>query len=220
MGDSKRLAGLHSEAEAQFERSVDATRRLVETEPTMAAAWFHRSAALNSMWWLLYTTDRGGNESRILGLLDEMTEAERRAYECQPETRALSSLLASEMTRAAIAIEFDLADPIETEEALAATERRIVELSEAEPELGVLRRRRAEAHLRRGDGLEMLATKARDAGDARDARRLALAAAEAFDACAAVQRDRIARREQVAANEDAMLAYAIEHAKALREAER
>ncbi len=220
VGDSKRLAGLHSEAEAQFERSVDATRRLVETEPTMAAAWFHRSAALNSMWWLLYTTDRGGNESRILGLLDEMTEAERRAYECQPETRALSSLLASEMTRAAIAIEFHLADPIETEEALAATERRIVELSEAEPELGVLRRRRAEAHLRRGDGLEMLATKARDAGDARDARRLALAAAEAFDACAAVQRDRIARREQVAANEDAMLAYAIEHAKALREAER
>ena len=149
-----------------------------------------------------------------------MIASETREHALLPESRALANLLASRLLRTVIAIEFGLIDPAEAEAALAEGEERAVELSESEPDLGLLRRVRAEAHLRRGDGLEALSGRARVAGDAAEARRLATAAAAAFESCAAVQRDRIARREQVATNEDAMLAYAIERAKAMREAGR
>jgi len=46
--------------------------------------------------------------------------------------------------------------------------------------------------------------------------RPAADAAVAFESLVEVQRDRLARREQVAENEDAMLAYGLEHADAMR----
>ena len=92
----------------------------------------------------------------------------------------------------------------------------IVAISDSEPELGLLRRRRAEAHLRRGQSLELLVDAALDSGAEAEARRRAADAAVAVESLVEVQRDRLARREQTAENEDAMLAYGLEHAAAMR----
>ena len=46
--------------------------------------------------------------------------------------------------------------------------------------------------------------------------RLAADAAAAFESLVEVQRDRLDRREQVTENEDALLAYGLEHAAARR----
>ena len=58
----------------------------------------------------------------------------------------------------------------------------------------MLRRRRAEAHLRRGQSLELLVDAALDSGAEAEARRLAADAAVAFESLVEVQRDRLARR--------------------------
>jgi hypothetical protein len=85
----------------------------------------------------------------------------------------------------------------------------IVAISEAEPEIGLLRRRR-------GDALAMFVEQARVQGDEAEAQRLAAEAAICFETGAEVQRERLARREQTATNEDALLAHLLEQAEAMR----
>lgn len=216
IGDRARLDGDRDRAMAFFARALEATERLVEAHPALPRAWFHHGAALNSMWWLLYKNFQEGNEARILETFDAMIDAERREDAILSTTNSRSNMGISRMLRTYLAIEFGLIDGAEAEATLAELEASIVAISESEPDLGLLRRRRAEAHLRRGQALELLVNAAIAAGDETEARRLAADAAVAFESLVEVQRDRLARREQVAENEDAMLAYGLEHAAAMR----
>ncbi len=216
IGNQARLDGDRDRAMVFFTRALEATERLVEAHPERPRAWFHHGAALNSMWWLLYKDFQEGNEARILETFDAMIEAERREDEILSTTNSSSSIAISRMTRTFLAIEFGLIDGAEAEASLAELEASIVAISESEPELGLLRRRRAEAHLRRGQSLELLVDAAIESGDETEARRLAADAAVAFESLVEVQRDRLARREQTAENEDALLAYGLEHAAAMR----
>lgn len=216
IGDIRRRAGDFDEAMGFFTESVSASTRAVEIAPDRAETWFHHGSALNSLWWILYTERRAGNEARILDIVDRMADAERREEDLLAHSSARSSRLITDMSRMMLAIEFRVADPVEAEEVFEDREAAIVALSEAEPELGILRRRRAEAHLRHGQGLSMLVEQAVEAGRSEEAVRLAARAAVAFEACARVQRDRLGRREQVATNEDAMLTFAVEQAEAMR----
>ena len=216
IGDRARLDGDRDRAMELFTRAVAATERLVEAHPELPRAWFHHGAALNSMWWLLYKDFQEGNEARILETFDAMIEAERREDAILSTTNSSSSMAISQMTRTYLAIEFGLIDGAEAEAMLAELEASIVAISESEPELGLLRRRRAEAHLRRGQSLELLVERALESSDQTEARRLAADAAVAFESLVEVQQDRLDRREQVAENEDAMLAYGLEHAAAMR----
>ena len=216
IGDIRRRAGDFDEAMGFFTESVSASTRAVDIAPEKAETWFQHGSALNSLWWILYTERREGNEARILDIVDRMADAERREEALLAHSSARSSRLITDMTRMMLAIEFQVADPVEAEQLFEDREAAIVALSEAEPELGVLRRRRAEAHLRHGQGLSMLVEQAVEAGRSDEAVRLAARAEVAFEACARVQRDRLGRREQVATNEDAMLAFAVEQAEAMR----
>ncbi len=216
IGDRVRVEGDRDRAMEFFTKALEASSRLVEAHPDRPRAWFHRSNALNSMWWLLYTEFREGNESRILGTYDEMIEAMRRDDAILSTTNSRSVVLISQMTRTFLAIEFGLIGLAEAEASLAEAEAAIVAISEAEPEIGLLRRRRVEAHMRRGNTLAIFVEQARERGDHAEARRLAAEAARAYAAGAEVQRDRLARREHLAVNEDAMLAHFLDGAAAMQ----
>lgn len=216
IGDRVRVEGDRDRAMAFFTRALEASSRLVEAHPDRPRAWFHRSNSLNSMWWLLYTEFREGNESRILGMYDEMIESMRRDDAILSTTNSRSVILISQLGRTALAVEFGLIGLAEAEASLAEAEAAIVAISEAEPEIGLLRRRRVEAHMRRGNTLAIFVEQARERGDHAEARRLAAEAAQAYAAGAEVQRDRLARREHLAVNEDAMLARFLDEAAAMR----
>ncbi|MGA1392013.1 MAG: hypothetical protein ACO38W_02535, partial [Phycisphaerales bacterium] len=62
----------------------------------------------------------------------------------------------------------------------------------------------------------MFVEQARAQGDEAEAQRLAVEAAICFETGAEVQRERLARREQTATNEDALLAHLLEQAEAMR----
>ena len=62
----------------------------------------------------------------------------------------------------------------------------------------------------------MFVEQARAQGDEAEAQRLAAEAAICFETGAEVQRERLARREQTATNEDALLAHLLEQAEAMR----
>jgi hypothetical protein len=216
IGDRARLDGDRDRAMTFFTTAVEATTRLVEAHPDMPRAWFAHGASLNSMWWLLYKEFQEGNEARILETFDAMIDAERRENEILPTSNASSAILISQMTRTFLAIEFGLIGLAEAEALLAENEAAIVAYSDADPEIGLLRRRRVEAHLRRGDALAMFVEQFRERGDEAEAQRLAAEAAACFETGAEVQRNRLARREETATNEDALLAHLLEQAKAMR----
>ncbi|MGA0872879.1 MAG: serine/threonine protein kinase, partial [Phycisphaerales bacterium] len=192
IGDGARLGGDRDRAMEFFTKALEASTRLVEAHPDRPRVWFHHGSSLNSMWWLLYTQFREGNEARILETIDGMVEASRRQDAIASTTNTASEILISEMFRTFLAIEFGLIGRADAEALLAENEAAIVAISEAEPEIGLLRRRRVEAHLRRGDALAMFVEQARAQGDQAEAQRLAAEAAICFETGAEVQRERLA----------------------------
>jgi hypothetical protein len=165
---------------------------------------------------VLYKDFQAGNESRILDVMDEMIRAERREDELLRTSSSRASVLVSEAFRIFLAIEFGRDDDQDAVHRLETIEATLVSMSEAEPDLGVLRRRRVEGHLRLADALAMLAERASARGDAPEAGRLAARAARAFDDLALAQEDRLRREERVSTNEDQLLAHARSGSAAMR----
>jgi len=215
IGDLARLDSWPDEAVEWFTIAVDATAACVDAHPDLADAWFWRGATLNSMWWVLYKDFQAGNESRILDVMDEMIRAERREDELLRTSTSAANVLTSESVRIMVAIEFGLADAVDAVRRLVSNESILASMSEAEPDLGILRRRRIEGHLRVGEGLAILVDRAIARGDEADARHLAAIAARAFEDLAVAQRERLRRKEGNAHNDDELITQALREAAAM-----